>query len=123
MGKRIIAIDFDGTIDKYTGWQGGPTFNCPIPGVAAALATFRDLGYIIVINSCRADVLGIASYMHTFGLPYDYINWSPRNEELGLSRSKVAADVYIDDKAVRFGGIWSNNFVNGVLDFKEHWRR
>jgi len=35
----------------------------------------------------------------------------------------VLADVYIDDRAIGFGGRWTDEYVERVLSFKPHWKR
>ena len=103
-----IIIDFDNTIAKPYKY---PLMGQPFVGVKDALQRFRDAGHTIAIHSCRnsKDVYDresmrveqtrlIASYMNRHGLPYDEI----------IEFSKPVADVYIDDRAMRFGGEWSD---------------
>jgi hypothetical protein len=117
-----IAIDFDGVIAEYRHFKGKGVFGTPIEGVKEALTEFREAGHIIIINTTRLEVHQIAEYMELNGLPYNYINFNPKNIEQLLHPSKVLADVYIDDRGVTFSGKWSPEFIDMVLNFKPYWR-
>ena len=121
-GTKTIAIDFDGVISEYNGWRGKGVFGPPTPGVLYALTQFKETGYIVIVYTCRLEIDLIKEYMEKHNLPYDYINFSPVNIIQDLHPAKVAADVYIDDKGLRFIGSWSLAFINEVLEFKPWWR-
>lgn len=46
-----IVVDFDGTICEHAFPDVGP----PTPGVAKALQDLRDMGFYIVVHSCRTS--------------------------------------------------------------------
>lgn len=121
--SRIIAIDFDGVIDSYKGWQGEHTFHEPISGAREALWELAARGFTIVVYTCRPDISEIKKYLIKNNIPFHSINSSHRNKELGLCREKLAADIYIDDKAVCFEGRWDKAFLDKVVNFKEWWRK
>lgn len=91
----ILAIDFDGVIhdDKHPipGKKMGP----PIEGAKEALLSFRDLRHRIVIYTRRAIRPGSTTHVRSwcvyYGIPFD-----------DVTGQKPDADVYIDDKAIRF---------------------
>lgn len=106
---KRIAVDFDGTLCDFAFPNIGPMKT----GAKQALATFRKLGYRVIIWSCRAchwdyDVYGgdpaqpvmersnvkaMKQWLDDNGIEYDEIDDG--------SRGKPLADFYIDDKAVR----------------------
>jgi len=103
--EKIVIIDFDGTLCGFEFPNVGP----PEPHVREALETLKDAGYIIKIHSCRTatywarplereqhiDV--ILKFMYDHRLPYD---------ELILDVDKPLADLYIDDRGLRYDNNW-----------------
>lgn len=106
----LIAVDFDGTCCDME----FPMIGAPKPGVKEALTRFRELGYKIMIWTCRTshfnyDVFGGDPRQPTLERDRvkEMIEWLDRNEipydevDDG-SRGKPGADFYIDDKGIRF---------------------
>lgn len=111
---RRIAVDFDNTIAD----TDFPTIKGVKPGAKEALASFRKLGFQVVIWSCRTchwdyDVYGGTPAQPTLerdrvkdmiacldenGLEYDEVDDG--------SKGKPGADLYIDDKGMRFMDDW-----------------
>jgi hypothetical protein len=111
---RTLAIDFDGTICKSVFPDCGPA----IPGAKQAIIRFKELGYRIIIYSCRAchwhyDVFGgsrdipvldrphvkvMIDWLNEQGIPYDEIDDG--------SKGKPVADFYLDDNAIRVDNNW-----------------
>jgi len=106
-----VAIDFDGTIVKEMKY---PEMGLPEPGVIEAIEYLKNLGFRILIHTCRLngwkDDIGvqaaaIANHLTKYGVPYD---------ELVLPGSgKPFAEYYIDNKGLRYTGDWSEmvNFI------------
>ena len=104
---KIAIIDFDGTLCKFMFPKVGP----PEPGVKKAIERLKEKGYIIKIHSCRtAKYWGnnrerivhielILKFLTDNEIPYD---------ELILDMDKPIADVYIDDRAIKYDGNWEN---------------
>lgn len=125
---RTICVDFDGTICDFAFPGIGP----PKQGVAAALSTFRALGYRILIYSCRscswypeifgaepvperARVKEMVAYLDAHGIPYDEIDDG--------AKGKPLADFYIDDKGIRFENNWASivQFIErGATQWRHH---
>lgn len=88
-----IAIDFDGTIavDKPF-----PDVGEPMPGVKEALSKMKDLGYTILIYTCRSKteegIELVREYLDKYEIPYDSI----------FEGEKPFARFYIDDRAIKF---------------------
>ena len=120
---RIIAVDFDSTIAHYDGWKGQGIFGKPIQSVQWALGKFKELGATVVIHTCRRETNLVTKYLNEHKIPFDYVNFSPRNKKLKLSEAKIGADVYIDDRAIRFSGEWHETYrqvVNFTRWEKKH---
>ena len=106
-GYGVVAVDFDGTISEYEGWQGPGVFGPPIKGCREALTRIRLRGYTIIINTTRGvDIYDVKDYLDHHDIPYDLINTNASNAPDNISDKKIIADVYIDDRALRFDGRW-----------------
>jgi len=114
---EIIAVDFDDTIARYHGWKGIGIFGEPIGSVAWALGKFRELGAMVIVHTCRREIQHVADYLFKHKIPYDHINFSPKNTKLNLSDKKIAADMYIDDKGIGFRGDWKETYLQ-VVNFR-----
>lgn len=98
--RRTIAVDFDGVIAEYDGWKGANVLGEPRQDVIEAIRTLRLEGWKIVIHTTRgADE--IAGYLAERQIPYDEIN---RNSDYRTQGVKPVADVYWDDRALRYSG-------------------
>jgi hypothetical protein len=114
--KPTIAVDFDGTICEFAYPDIGP----PKPGVREALTRLRELGYEVIIYSCRTAnwhpdiflkpgeqncraehrevVHAMRDFLDEHNIPYDAIDYG--------NKGKPTADFYIDDKGVRYDNNW-----------------
>lgn len=105
--EKIAIIDFDGTLCKFMFPDVGPIE----PDVKEALETLKEAGYTIKIHSCRTATYWGSEYerrVHTklirgflkqYKLPYDELITS-------VTMDKPIADVYIDDRAIRYENNW-----------------
>jgi hypothetical protein len=123
MNKKCVAIDFDGVISNYTGWQGKPTFPPPVEGAAHAIQYLKSIGWIIIIFTARGDVDAVESYLAENLIPYDHINENPNADPINTNNRKVVADVYLDDKAVRFKGDWECSIKEIERSYRTEWWR
>lgn len=91
--KKIIAIDFDGTITEHSPY--------PITGKIrfGAIEVIKKLQekYICCLWTCREgeDLLQAIRILKDCGITFEYVNTSPRT-----TSRKIYADMYIDDKAL-----------------------
>jgi len=115
---RRVMIDLDGTIHKYSkGYQDGTIYDDPFEGAGKVIEWLRRNGYEIVIFTTRASAenaaeLGgdhkdqirqVAAWLKKHGIYFDRI-----------TSEKLAADFYIDDKAIHIpNGNW--NVVLNVI--------
>jgi hypothetical protein len=114
-----IALDFDGVIHEYSkGWNGGAIYDPPVKGTKEALEALKAAGHHIMIFTTRTNTtfrkkdepdqkLLIEEYMKKHELPYDKI-WT---------FGKPMADIFIDDRAIKFEGNWQET-VEQVRVFK-----
>lgn len=93
-----ICVDLDKTIAKPAKF---PAIGDPIDGAKEGLKKLQDMGYSVIIYSCRADteegVDTLREYLDKHDLPYDSI----------FEGEKPFAKFYIDDHAIRFDN-WDN---------------
>ena len=107
---RRIAVDLDGTICEIK--RDGQSYADlqPLPGAAERIRELRKAGYCIVIVTARNMATcdgNIGRVMKNVGLIT--LSWLERHgiEYDELHFGKPNADVYIDDRAVRFGS-WTD---------------
>jgi len=113
---KIIAVDFDGTLCHFD----YPDIGAIKPGAREALVRLKELGYYIVIYSCRSclwspEIFGdpdedlydipnrklvkaMEKWLNEHDIPYDEIDYG--------QKGKPTARAYIDDKGVRFEDNW-----------------
>lgn len=112
--QKTACVDFDGVIAQY---EGDGNFNPhvfgePVEGAIEALKKLKAEGWRIIIHTCRQDNEELRAWLVSKGIPYDQIN-SPNpvveGEAVKWGISKPMADVYIDDRAVRFTS-WADTF-------------
>ncbi len=128
----IIAIDFDGTLVRDDRDYHDVTTPLEfMPGAKEALVALRAAGHLLVLNSARAsrhlrEDWGLNPMWRDGLVPFDKYRWAASlrtnilrfqqmvqfvNDELpGVfsyiddgSQGKVSADLYVDDKALRYG--------------------
>jgi hypothetical protein len=96
-----IAIDFDNVIYDHDGiWRGGELTRGLVAGADEAMQRIALAGHKIIIYSTRnwnpKQRKLMSEYMTTNAIPFDEI-----------STKKPTADVYLDDKAMKFES-WDN---------------
>ena len=98
--RRTIAVDFDGVIAEYDGWRGVGVLGAPRNDVVRVLDILRSEGWKVVVHTTR-DQGEIEDYLVRHGIPHDEIN---RNSDYRTTGTKPVADVYWDDRALRYSG-------------------
>lgn len=102
-----LAIDFDGVIHNDKEPVEGKTLGLPIEGAKEALRKLKNEdGHKIIIFSVKPPNV-IEDWMRHFDIPYDRI-----------TTLKPEADLYIDDKALRFF-TWSLTLASIVYNLPE----
>jgi len=98
---HVLAIDLDGTLLQYDGWKGPEHFGVLIEGMVKVLRQLREKGWKISIWTTRAADDALRAHLQRHDVPYDYINENPHGP---TGSPKIFADVYLDDRALRFEG-------------------
>jgi hypothetical protein len=111
--QKLVAVDFDGTLCRSKYPECGPM----IKGAKDALVRLRELGYLILIYSCRSShwhynlfggegipvlkrptVEKMKKWLIEHDIPFDEIDDG--------SKGKPLAEFYLDDRAVRVDNNW-----------------
>ena len=113
MRRRVIAVDWDGTLVEYDGYKGAGVFGPPIPLMLARVENWIDCGHEVIIftsrvseewdvNTIVAESLAISETLKAMGLP-----------DLEVTANKYARiDEFWDDKGV--GVIKNKGKVRGT---------
>lgn len=104
--QLTIAVDLDGVIADYDGWNDG-AIGAPRPDVVAVLRILRQEGWRVIVYSCRATA-EINKYLVENSIPFDDINQNSQQPTGGV---KPLATVYWDDRAYQYSG-------NGLKDIE-----
>ena len=122
MSKPILCLDFDGVIHSYTsGWKGARNIpDPPMPGAIEFIGDALIEGWDVVIHSSRARYFGGISAMRAWLQRHAGNLWDGPFEgticSVRFTRWKPPAVVTIDDRAMRFEGIWPD--TKGLRKFK-----
>ena len=79
------------------------------------MMAFRKAGHKIIIWTCRhgQQEKDVRAFLNEHGIPFDTINNPIMGADLGTR--KVYADLYIDDKGIRYEDNWDElrRFITG----------
>lgn len=114
---KILAVDLDGTILKYDDID--KPMGEPIPGIADVLAGVKSAGWCVIVWTVRNNLDEIRAHLNKHGVPFDYINENPWQPSGGSA--KVAAHVYLDDRALRFEGD-TQGLTEKILNFRPWYK-
>lgn len=122
---RRAMIDLDGTIHKYSqGYKNGEIYDDAFDGAKEVIDFLKRSGYEIVIFTTRASkanakelggdhndqIKKIGSWLEKHGIYFD-----------SITAEKLAADFYIDDKAIQIkDGDWDSvlNVIKKRIKYK-----
>lgn len=102
MNKKVVAVDFDGTIVE----NAYPKVGKPKWNVIEKLRKWHEEGHTIVIWTCRSNqtLLDAIQFLCENKVPYDYFNEYPLNSWGDWTR-KIFAHIYLDDRALNVADI------------------
>lgn len=113
--RPTIAVDFDGVIHSYSrGWCDGTCYGAPVPGAVEALGLLMERANVFVLST--RNPVSISDWLARYApnIPTRIIGLdTPMMQPfwdvpgvLGITQRKLAAEIYIDDRAYRFNGRW-----------------
>lgn len=119
---KTIAIDFDGVIHKYSkGWHDGTCYDVPMEGAKETLEALLEKYNVFILTT--RNVNQVLEWMIEYTmLPVviieeDSVFWNQSNV-IGITNRKLAAEVYIDDRAFRFNN-WREVLENFIFHHEE----
>lgn len=107
-----IGIDFDGVLHRCSqGFHDGTIYDPPIEGAKLALETLSKK-YVIIVFSAKARTDRPKVNGKTgVELIWEWLRHYEMAEYVkDVTSEKPRAVFYIDDKAVRFNGVWHDTF-------------
>ena len=125
--KLILCVDFDGVIHSYQkGWQGGAIYGTATVGffrwLSEALVHFR-----VVIYSTRSKTPEGIEAMRTWLRTQWETQGGPCDPDdlmdIEFANEKPITFLTIDDRAIRFDGVWAALDPEMLLAFKPWYQR
>jgi len=123
MGKPILCLDFDGVLHLYSsGWKGAACIqDPPVRGAMAFLVAAVDKFQVAIFSSRSSDEFGIRAmwdWLRKHLTDHLKNELSAENilRQIDFPKSKPAAFVTLDDRAVTFSGVFPP--VEDLLKFK-----
>ncbi len=99
----IVAIDFDGVLHDAKARVSGRKMGAPIEGSRDAVLLLRQRGDTLIVFTLRGDrPQHVEDWLKFYKFP-----------PMRVTRSKPEADVYLDDRALRF-----TNWADALKDLK-----
>lgn len=108
--KGTIAVDFDGVLHTYKGWEGETVMYPPLPGTREFLEKLNQK-YRVVVFTARDNLGVVADWLAEYGL-LGLVN--------SITKEKPKAWAYIDNRAIRFNGDFGD--VMNQLDTNPWWK-
>lgn len=106
---KTIAIDFDGVIHSYKGWDGDVPTGKPILGALPACRRLAKKFTLIVFTTRNMENVRTWLALHGFDM-FDKITNTKRQWHL-----------LIDDRCIRFTGTWEG-LSEHVENFEPYWK-
>jgi hypothetical protein len=132
MRKLTGAVDFDKVLNDYTGREDGEVKTAPLPGAIPGLKMLMELFTIFILTTRDPDTVGEwmlkhapeipvlveTTHVHVGSRKVECVDWADNfervfwNEDeaqgrLLITRRKLPAVFYLDDRAIRFTS-WPN---------------
>lgn len=105
MSGGTVAVDFDGPIHQYSkGWQDGSIYDPPTPGAFDGLRRLMEQYAVFVFTSRDPGQVIPWLVSHGFDCVADdpYLRFWNERGTLLVTRRKLPARAYLDDRAVLF---------------------
>lgn len=108
--KQTLLIDFDGVLHAYDG-TFSPILNLPIPGARKACLILAK-HYKLICFTTRKPTEDVEGWLHRNGFP-----------PMDVTDVKKPAYLIIDDRVMRFDGLWTDDFVQSITAFEPWWKK
>lgn len=120
MRAARVAVDFDGTVMQYEkGWHDGSCYGDPFPQCFETLRHFQSRGLEIVVFTCRKPLRDVTKWFMKHKIQVlEEVSAGKSvfvplvkgcSEDLIVAQvtdMKPVAELYIDDRSLRFEGSW-----------------
>jgi hypothetical protein len=110
MSRKVLLIDFDGTLAKYNGWLGPDVLGEPLEKARHAMILL-DGTYRLVCFTARPTAM-VENWLRHWGFP-----------KMRVTNIKEPAFLIVDDRSLLFTGEWTDEFIQKIKDFKPHWAK
>jgi len=116
--RHILAVDFDGVLHSYrSGWMGPDVIaDDPVPGAIEFLREALQ-HFDVCITSTRNNTAEGVAEMRRWLISHGGLDIV---ESIRFPLLKVAALVYMDDRALQFKGEWPS--MEELKGFKAWWQ-
>ena len=108
--RPVVCVDFNGVLDRYTGWRGPEILDHPREGAAEFLRALGEKGFRVVVFTTRYAPQ-VEAWLAEHGMAELVAEVTDR---------KPAAFVFVDDRAVCFRGDFEST-LREVEEFRAHW--
>lgn len=109
MTKPTLLVDFDGVLHDYQGWTGPVPVGQPIEKARAAMHLLANTYRLVCFTTRATDFT--KAWLAQYGFP-----------EMKVTDKKEPAVLIIDDRAITFTGVWTDEFIQTINAFQPHWK-
>lgn len=106
---KTVALDFDGVLHSYTGWDGDIPTGEPILGALPACQELAKGFNLVVFTTRKPEFVSEWLMKHGF------------NMFEGITNTKPEWMVLVDDRCIRFNGAWEG-LVEHIKHFNPYWK-
>jgi phosphoglycolate phosphatase-like HAD superfamily hydrolase len=110
--SRVVCVDLNGVLDRYTGWRGAEHWDPPAPGAREFLRALHEHGCRVIVFTTR-HYLDAQRWLTQHGL-FEYVS--------EVTDTKQPADVFVDDRAICHRGDFAAT-LDQILGFTAHWEQ
>ncbi|MBR1424541.1 hypothetical protein IJ579_03150 [bacterium] len=109
--KKDICVDFDGVLNKYTGWKGEDELFDIREGCEEFLQKLYESYNITILTTRNPEK--VQDWLKKYNVE-KYIKQ--------VTNKKVPAVLYVDDRGLQFNGNF-NDTLNQIENFKTHYEK